>query len=546
MSHQNIFNNYSKIQKELPTRAKGINLIMYPIALEAWRRGIELRFYSVFFRDQLRIHYSLKNETHQYKFQLSFGGVMEKESRKIVNSKELTKNYLEAADVPVPKGKTLNIEKDFNEIFIYASSIKYPVVVKPLNAKNATGVFTNLENEDELKTALITLRDDFGYTEIMLEQYIEGEDARVYVIEDQVIAAYKRNPANVIGDGISNIKDLIREKNGIREKNPHLKKFKIEINDKLLEYIYKNGKFLDSIPKENERVFLNSSTLHPDGCETVDITENLSEKMKSIAINAVKALPGMKISGIDIMIDQKRDEGFVLELNASPNISGHIFPMEGQVRDVPKAFIDHHFPETRKKSIEKYKHFTFDFDSIIKQLRDGSVKEVVVPMLPAEKLTSRQFMLSGEINGLISWIHRKAVGNGLGGEFISLSNNHISVKVAGKDDKIESFTQSLKRKISVKTKVKINEDWTGVYSYYFKPITDTKSKDNSQVRKLQDENEALAQELRNIKEKYSEKYQEQEDENRILREEVQNIKNSRSWKLTQPLRKIKGRTIRKS
>lgn len=545
MSQYVEFNDYTKIKKVLPTRAKGINLIMYPIALEAWRRGIELSFYTVFVNGQTRIFYSLKNGKHKYSFQLSFGGVMEKESRKIVNSKAITKEYLEDAEVPVPKGKMISMKENIQDAFAYASTIDYPVVAKPLNAKNATGVFINLQNDSELQNALVTLKDELGYTEIMVEQYVRGKDTRVYVIENKVIAAFERRPANVIGDGISTISDLIIKKNEIRQSNPHLKRFMIEVNNMLLNYISEQGLSLESIPPENVRVFLNDSTLHPDGCETVDVTHELSDTIKSIAVNAVQSIPGMKISGVDIMIDHERNEGFVLELNASPNISGHIFPMEGQSRDVPKAFIDHHFPGTKIESNNEF--FTFDFDNVVKQLRDGTVAEVTVPSLPKGKTTCREFTISGNVDKLASWIHRKAMGKRLGGKFIILSNNNIKIKVAGNVKNVESFTDILMTKRNSVTEIDISKDevWSGVYPYYFKPSTESNTNNNVQTMKLKKENEELKKELKSVTRNHQRKVKKDKETYQNLQEELKGIKNSSSWKATRPLRKIKSRVRKK-
>lgn len=235
MKQEDLYNDFSSIALELPTLASGFSLVTYSIALEAWRRGIELKFYSRTVKNQVKIFYSLKNDFHDYKFQNAYGGNIEKSARNIVNSKERTKDYLEAAGVSVPKGKKMDIKNDFKKVFSYASSIGYPVVVKPINGRLGKGVFTNLKNEKELETALIILKDKLGYTEIMTEQHIKGEDTRVYVIENEVIASYKRRPANVIGNGTSNIKTLIKEKNKLRQKNPHAKKFKIEINGKITD-----------------------------------------------------------------------------------------------------------------------------------------------------------------------------------------------------------------------------------------------------------------------------------------------------------------------
>src|SRR5690625_2396646 len=99
MNQKKFFNDYSAIQKQLPVQDKGLPLITYSITLEAWRRGIEVSFFSVAAKNRQSTYYTLKNGGVEYNFRLSFGGLMEKAARKIVNDKAETKKYLQAADI---------------------------------------------------------------------------------------------------------------------------------------------------------------------------------------------------------------------------------------------------------------------------------------------------------------------------------------------------------------------------------------------------------------------------------------------------------------
>ncbi len=535
MNQKKHFNDYSAVQKQLPTRAKGLPLITYSITLEAWRRGIEVSFFSVAAKNRQSTYYALKNGGKEYNFRLSFGGVMEKSARKIVNDKAETKKHLQAADVSVPEGRSIQLDDNLKEIADYAASIGFPVVAKPLDARNATGVFTDLKNRGALEDALKILRDDLNCEEVIIEQYVKGEDTRVYVIEDEVIAAYIRRPANVIGDGRKNIEELIGEKNEIRQNNPHLKKFNIEINDKLLSYIKNDGLSLTSVPEDGERIYLSKSTLHPDGCETVDVTDELSDNMKTLAVEALKAVPGMKVSGIDIIVDRSEDKGYVLELNGAPNICGHIYPMEGEPRDVPKALIDYHFPETADKTADKHEYFTFDLDAISKTLKSGAVKRVTLPALPEGNLASMKLAVSGYTEKNIADIHRTAVRLQLGGKIIRKANRKLIVKIAGKEDKVKEFRKIILSNIDQAAEVTQENRWYGAYPYYFKAPSTSNSKETSQVKKLKSDNIKLKESVARLKDI--------EKENQRLLKEIDELKSSRSWKVTKPLRSVKSRLI---
>lgn len=527
-------NDYTEHNSMLPKRAVGPSLITYNVALEAWRRGISLQFYTVPVKNRMRIFYLLEHEGKSYKFQYSLGGKVESEARKIVNDKALTKQHLSAAGVSVPQGKSVDISNGVDDSLQYAAGLGYPVVAKPTDGRLGKGVLTNLTNENELRDALNHLKDNLGYTDIIIEQYIKGDDTRVYVIDDKVAAAYKRIPLNVYGDGVSTISELVDEKKRVRKNNPYAKKHEIVINETVLAYLASQGYSIDTVPEEGQRILLAEKTLSSDAGEKIDITEELSDKMKQTAIDAVKAVPGMFMSGLDLMIDHERNEGFVLELNANPNIAGHLYPMEGKPRDVHKFIIDHYFPETINKSLEKNEHFVYDFDGIIDILKSGAVKSVTVPPLPKGRLKAVELNITGGSDRLMTWIHQRAVTQRLGGEVLKIGNEEFVVRIAGRNVKVNDFMSALKQRITSSTHLKISNDneLIGLYPYYFKRIGEMPVIKTS----------AAYSRATPTKEKTSkadlEKIKAEENKNQMLSKELQNMKNSKSWQATAPLRKL--------
>ena len=534
MKKEGTLNDYTEHNSMLPKKAVGPSLITYNVALEAWRRGISLQFYTVTVKNRMRIFYLLENEGKSYKFQYSLGGKVESEARKIVNDKSLTKQHLSAAGVSVPQGKSVDIDKGIEESLKYADELGYPVVAKPTDGRLGKGVMTDLGDENALRDALNHLKNELGYTDIIIEQYIKGDDTRVYVIDDKVAAAYKRVPLNVFGDGVSTINELVDEKKRIRKNNPYAKKHEIVINEEVLGYLTRQGYTIDSVPEKGQRIFLAERTLSSDAGEKIDITEELSDKMKETAINAVKAVPGMFMSGLDLMIDHGRNQGYVLELNANPNIAGHLYPMEGKPRGVHKAIIDHYFPETIDEKPKNNDYFVYDFDGIIDILKSGAVKSVTVPPLPKGRLRAVEVDVTGGSERLLAWIHQRAVNMRLGGEIIKMGNDEFKIKIAGRSAKVNDFMSALKQRVTSNTRLKIVDDakLKGLYPFYFKRVGNTPVLGPSETSSRPTA----------IKEKKSnadlKKIKAEEKKNQVLSKELQDMKNSKSWLLTAPFRKL--------
>src|SRR5699024_6326477 len=130
----------------------------------------------------------------------------------------------------------------------------------------------------------------------------------------KVIAAAKRVPANVVGDGTNTLMNLIVEKNELRKHVPHLYYRPINVNKALHERLNELGYTVDTILKKNEKVYLQTISNVSAGGEPVDVTSHLTPKQKEIAIRATKAIPGLAHSGVDMIVDDENGTGKILEL----------------------------------------------------------------------------------------------------------------------------------------------------------------------------------------------------------------------------------------
>lgn len=159
------------------------------------------------------------------------------------------------------------------------------------------------------------------------------------------MAATRRRPASVLGDGRASIRDLVASKN--RDRGPIHKPLVIDAVSR--EYLNRRGFGPDSVPQVGERVYLRStSNLHTGG-DAVDATDEVRDEERELVERAARALPGLKIVGFDVLLP--RDDGdvhepSVLEINASPMVSMHHFPWSGQSRDAARHVVDSLFPRT--------------------------------------------------------------------------------------------------------------------------------------------------------------------------------------------------------
>ncbi|MBP1971479.1 D-alanine-D-alanine ligase-like ATP-grasp enzyme [Virgibacillus natechei] len=213
----------------VPESAYGANATMFSVALEGWKRGLKLKFFKKYIKNRVKIRYSLSNEEREIKFQLSLAEFVPKETRNITRSKKNTKDYLLKADIPTPQGRSFSGENEDDEIINYAKTLEYPLVIKPVSASLGIGVTTNIYDEETFSENLKHLRGNKGYKEIIVEQQVTGEDTRLFVVGDQVVSAFKRIAANVIGDGKHTIKELIELKNSNRKKTHMLAVLKLKL-----------------------------------------------------------------------------------------------------------------------------------------------------------------------------------------------------------------------------------------------------------------------------------------------------------------------------
>ncbi len=261
-------------------------------------------------------------------------------SEAIAQDKQLTKRLLAAAGVPVPAGRAVS---DADDAWKAACEIGLPVVVKPLDGNQGKGVTVNITSEEQLRKAYavaVTFRDD-----ILVERYMPGNDFRLLVVGDRLVAAARRDPPKVVGDGISSIAQLVEQVNkDPRRGSGHSTSLtKIRFDDIARECLANQGFSAETVLPKGQRVNLRNNANLSTGGSATDVTDDVHPDVAARAIAAAHMV-GLDICGVDVVSDSilrplEEQGGGMVEVNAAPGLRMHLAPSFGKGRPVGEAII---------------------------------------------------------------------------------------------------------------------------------------------------------------------------------------------------------------
>lgn len=263
----------------------------------------------------------------------------------IACDKEETKNLLEAASIPIPRGTIIYDEEDMERA---VKRIGYPIVLKPVNGNHGRGATINIQNWEQAQEALVVAKKISRG--VICEKFITGFDFRLLVINYKLVAAAKRTPACVIGDGKSTIQQLIDAVNSDPRRGYGHEKVltAIKLDEMTLNILKDRGLSLDDVIAKDEVLYLKKTANLSTGGTSTDITDIVHPYNVFMAERIAKII-GLDICGIDIMAPDlstpiKENGGAVLEVNAAPGFRMHIAPAEGLARNVAEPVIDMLYP----------------------------------------------------------------------------------------------------------------------------------------------------------------------------------------------------------
>ena len=262
----------------------------------------------------------------------------------IAQDKDLTKRLLHAAGVPVPMGRPVT---DVEDAWVVAQEVGLPVVVKPQDGNQGKGVVVNITTREGLEAAY-KVASEFG-DEILVERFLPGHDFRMLVVGGQLVAAARREPPQVLGDGTHTIRELVEIVNqDPRRGSGHGTALtKIRLDDIAIARIASEGLTPDSVPAQGQRVVLRNNANLSTGGSATDVTDDVHPEIAARAIEAAQTI-GLHICGVDVVCETmlkplEEQSGGIVEVNAAPGLRMHLAPSFGRPRNVGVPMVDELF-----------------------------------------------------------------------------------------------------------------------------------------------------------------------------------------------------------
>jgi cyanophycin synthetase len=262
----------------------------------------------------------------------------------VAQDKDLTKALLDVVGVPVPKGRPAASAED---AWAIAQEIGLPVAVKPQKGNQGKGVSVGLRTREAVMGAyeIAARRDGL----VLVERHIEGADYRLLVVGGRLVAAARREPPRVVGDGVQTIAELValENQNPLRGDDHSTSLSKLRLDEIGLEMLAEQGLNETSVPAKGQAVVLRRNANLSTGGSATDVTDEVHPLVARRAVEAARTV-GLDIAGIDLVasaVDRPLEEtgGAFVEVNAAPGLRMHLEPSHGKGRAVGEAIIESMF-----------------------------------------------------------------------------------------------------------------------------------------------------------------------------------------------------------
>jgi cyanophycin synthetase len=282
---------------------------------------------------------------YQQRIQATVTGRTPHISVELASDKEETNKILATLGLPVPRQELVQNE---SQAVRAANRIGYPVVTKPYNGNHGRGISIRLTTDEEVQQGFAVAREHAR--SIIVETYLEGDDHRLLVVNGELVAATRRTPGHVVGDGKHTVSELVEIVNQDPRRGVGHEKVltRLEIDAQALKMLARAGLTPASVPEVGRVVYLRSTANLSTGGTATDVTDVIHPDNREMAERAVRAI-GLDVGGVDFLTrditqSYRKIGGGICEVNAAPGFRMHVAPSEGAARDVAGPVIDMLFP----------------------------------------------------------------------------------------------------------------------------------------------------------------------------------------------------------
>jgi cyanophycin synthetase len=263
----------------------------------------------------------------------------------LASDKEETNKILGSLGLPVPRQELVQSVEGAQSA---ARRLGFPVVTKPYNGNHGRGISIRLTSPEEVAEGFAKAREHSR--SVIVETFLEGDDHRLLVVNGELVAATRRTPGHVVGDGVHTIAQLVDEVNTDPRRGVGHEKVltKLELDAQADMMMARMEMTAASVPEKDRIVYLRSTANLSTGGTATDVTDIIHPDNRDMAIRAIRAI-GLDVGGVDFLSTNiaesyKSIGGGICECNAAPGFRMHVAPSEGKSRDVAGPVIDMLFP----------------------------------------------------------------------------------------------------------------------------------------------------------------------------------------------------------
>jgi cyanophycin synthetase len=275
------------------------------------------------------------------------GPLIDGKVARFLTRKHLINAYLRGQGVSVPRGRAFspNMDQEAEDYFVrFCASVPHGVCVKPTNGSKGEQVYVGVKDLESFRKAFSAVGKTHDRARVLIEETVRGPIYRFTMVAGRVCMVEYMRPANIEGDGVHTISELVLLKNKQRKANPT--HWPLQLGESQLAFLRESGLGPDDVPKAGTLVFLSSLSNSHQGGDCIEVGETLHPSYVEVLENVFRLFPGLVLCGADVAIphlDWAATTGsyHMLELNCGPGFSSCHNPWRGQPRNIAGAILDY-------------------------------------------------------------------------------------------------------------------------------------------------------------------------------------------------------------